>query len=89
MKIELIEGWNKWHKLWSVRLNTLGAAIGAWFLASPEAVLYVWASMPDELKAVLPAEVIKFVPIYLLAAGTLARVVKQNKLKKDIVNDAS
>lgn len=80
MKIELIEGWRKWYKLWSVRLVILGTTLTGWFLASPDAFLNVWLMLPPELKAVLPPDVIKYVPIFILASGTLSRLVKQKKL---------
>lgn len=80
MKIELIENWRKWYKLWSVRLVALGTVLAGWFIASPDAFLQVWMMLPQDLKDTLPPEVVKYIPIAILTAGTLARVVKQNKL---------
>lgn len=82
MKIELIEGWRKWYKLWSVRLVAIGTVLAGWFLAAPDAAIQIWLMLPDDMKAHLPPDVVKYIPIVILGAGTLARVVKQNKLQK-------
>lgn len=89
MKIELIEGWRKWYKLWSVRLTVLGTLIVGWFLASPDAFLQVWLMLPQDLKDTLPPSVVKFIPIAILVAGTLARVVKQKKLPQVNTDDSA
>lgn len=80
MKFQLIENWRVWYKLWSVRLTAIGTVLAGWFMASPDAFLNVWLMLPQELKDVLPPDVVKFIPIFLLVVGTFARVVKQNKL---------
>lgn len=82
MKIELIDGWRNWYKLWSVRLMAIGTLIAGWFLNAPDAVIQIWLMLPEDLKAAIPPEYVKWIPIIILGSGTLARVVKQNKLQK-------
>lgn len=87
MKFQLIEHWRVWYKLWSVRLTAIGTVLAGWFMASPDAFLNVWLMLPQELKDVLPPDVVKFIPIFILVAGTFARVVKQNKLPQVNADD--
>ena len=89
MKLELIEGWRKWYKLWSVRLMALGTILTGWFLAAPDAAIQLWLMLPDDLKALLPPDVVKYIPIFILIAGTFARVIKQNKLQKVDTNESA
>jgi hypothetical protein len=80
--MRLIEGWQKAHKFWSVRLGVIGTALTALFLAAPEAALHAWAVMPEDVKSMLPPEVIKFMGIFILGSSFVARIVKQPKLEK-------
>ncbi len=80
--MRLIEGWQKAHKFWSVRLGVIGTALTALFLAAPEAALHAWALMPEDVKAMLPPEIIKFMGIFILGSSFVARIVKQPKLEK-------
>ena len=79
--MQLIEDWKKAYKFWSVRLGLLGTVIVSFFLAAPEAALYAWAALPQELKSVLPADVIKYSGVVILALSFFARVVKQRSLE--------
>lgn len=88
-KLELIEGWHKWYRLWSIRLGLVGTAITAWFLAAPDAALSVWAIMPEDVKAVFPPDFVKYFGVGLLVLGTFARMVKQNKLREEVKPNAS
>jgi hypothetical protein len=76
----LIEGWKKAHKFWSVRLGVIGTAITAVFLAAPEAALHAWALMPEDVKTLLPPDVIKFLGVFILGSSFIARIVKQPKI---------
>lgn len=89
MKLELIEGWEKFYKLWSVRLMAVGTVLAGWFLAAPDAAIQVWLMLPDDMRNALPPDVVKYIPIVILSMGTFARVVKQNKLAKAPENDTS
>lgn len=82
-KVELIEDWRKAHKLWSVRLSAAGAALLSAFFAFPDAMVHVWNMIPVELKAYIPAEYAKWIPVALIVSGVLARIVKQKGLRND------
>lgn len=87
-KLELIEGWRKWYRLWSIRLGLLGTAITAVFLAIPDAALQVWAILPGDIKETLPPEFVKYFGLFLMAAGSFARIIKQNKLREEVKPNA-
>lgn len=88
-RLELVDNWKKWHKFWSVRLGLIGTAITAFFLAAPDAAIQVWAVMPDDIKATLPPEFVKYFGVFLMAAGSFARIVKQNKLHEEVKPNAT
>lgn len=69
-----------WWRLWSLRLQALGLAIQTAFLAWGELPLQIWAMMPHEVKAHLPAKFVFVIPALFFAAAAFARVVKQDKL---------
>lgn len=78
--MKLIDNWQKAWKFWSLRLGIIGTAITSVFLASPDAALYAWAILPDDLKSTLHPDLIRFVGVFVLIASFGARVVKQPKI---------
>lgn len=75
--------WREWWKLWSLRLGALGSALSAWLIASPEAALYVWNLMPNDLKSALPAQYVPLIGVFVFVMSMFARLVKQDKVNKN------
>lgn len=80
--MQLIRDWRKAWKFWSIRLGLIGTALTSIFLASPEAALYAWALLPEDIKTHMPPEVVKYMGIAILAGSFVARIIKQPKLEK-------
>lgn len=75
--MRLIDDWQRAWRWWSVRLNVAGTTLLAWFLAFPDVAREIWLVIPDELKALLPTRVAYFIPLIILFAANVARIVKQ------------
>jgi hypothetical protein len=88
-KIHLIEDWRNFHKFWSVRLSLIGSALLAAFFAYPEAMLHVWNAIPPDMKAYIPAKFAPFIPVSIIVAGVLARIIKQKGLSNDNRDESS
>lgn len=73
--MKLIENWRAATRLWSVRVNALGAAVMAFALAAPGAVAQAWAVLPAEMRALVPHP--EWIAMFLFAAGIIARVIHQ------------
>lgn len=71
-----------WWRLWSVRLNLIGATLLSAFMVWPDLLLSLWNSLPDELKLFLPSRLLLLLPLLFFAGATIARIVKQEKLGK-------
>lgn len=82
-KVELIEEWRVWWRLWSVRLSLIGSALLSAFFAFPDAMVQAWNMIPGELKAYIPAEYAKWIPVVIIVTGVFARIVKQKGLRND------
>jgi hypothetical protein len=89
MKLELIEDWHLFTKFWSVRLAALGSLLTSLFLLWPDSALYIWASMPEEAKAMIPEKAVQFVAVFITAMSMFARVVKQKSLKAENGTEAN
>lgn len=76
----LISNWKDWWRLWSIRLSVLGTAVLIFFEGFPDVAFSVWASIPDDLKSVLPVEFAKYLGYGLIAASWVARTIRQFKL---------
>ena len=74
----MIDNWRKAWRFWSLRLQAAGLAV----LAFPDLLVESWLFLPAELKAMLPAEYASIVGISLIAAGMIARLIKQRKLNE-------
>jgi hypothetical protein len=76
----LISNWKDWWRMWSIRLSVLGTAVLIFFEGFPDVAFSVWASIPDDLKSVLPVEFAKYLGYGLIAASWVARTIRQFKL---------
>lgn len=79
--MKLIPDWRKSWKFWSIRLGVIGTVLTSIFLAAPDAALYAWALLPEDVKAHIHPAVIKFMGTGILALSFIARVVQQPKIK--------
>lgn len=70
--MKLINEWRRAYRMLSVQAMALALAIQG-----------AWPSIPDDLKAQLPAEAVHWVSIALLVAGILGRLVKQESVNPD------
>lgn len=67
----LIDDWRLAWRFWSVRLIAIATFASAW----PEAFLYLYALVPDDLQFLLPARTTVVVTCLVLAF--VARILKQ------------
>jgi len=68
--VKLVDNWNKLHKTFSVQAMALAGAIQA-----------VWPTIPDDMKAALPHNVVHWVSLALLGAGIFGRMIDQGVAK--------
>lgn len=64
--MKLVDNWRRMHRTFSVQAMALAAAIQG-----------AWPTVPDDLKAVLPHNLVHWVSITLLVAGIAGRLVDQ------------
>jgi Ca2+/Na+ antiporter len=69
-------------RYWSLKLDALGTAFVAWFIASPESAIAAWAMLPEDLKNTLPPQIVGYFGIGLFAASLISRFIKQPGLKR-------
>lgn len=85
--MQLIPDWRQSWKFWSIRFGILGTCVASIFLAAPDAALYAWALLPDDIKSHLPPAFIKFSGVGILVLSFIARLVRQPKLEVDNGSD--
>jgi hypothetical protein len=66
---KLIDNWRRAHRMISVQLMTLTAALQA-----------VWPSIPQDLKDALPHGLVHWVSIVLLGAAVFGRLLDQGSV---------
>ena len=71
-QVKAIANASKWHKMWSVRLAILSAALGALELSLP-----LWQEN-------MPSNVFAMLSTITAAAAAVARVIKQEALSNDV-----
>lgn len=79
--MNLIPNWKQSWKFWSVRFGILGTILTSIALAAPEAVLYAWAALPEDIKSHMPPAVIKWMGIGIMTLSVISRLIKQPKLE--------
>lgn len=78
--MQLVSNWRDFWRMWSVRLQLLAATLLGLMETFPDAVLSAWAILPPEVRAVVPPELVRYAGFACLAAGIVARLVKQPEL---------
>lgn len=78
--MKLIDEWRHWWKLWSVRLSAIALVLQSLLLALPDAAVQAWTALPADLKAMLPPQLVSWLPVALIAAGIVARLIRQERL---------
>lgn len=67
--MRLVENWHRLHRAFSVQAMALAAAVQG-----------AWPSIPADLKAALPPNLVHWVSITLLVAGIVGRMVDQGSI---------
>lgn len=75
--MKLIENWRQAWRLWSVRVNALGAMLLGWVLLWPESILALWSLVTPEARDLLPRWLSVGAPLVLFLLALGARLVKQ------------
>lgn len=78
--MKLIDNVEHWWKLWSLRLAAVGTAVTSYLVMFPDQAIAVWAMMPDDLKALLPAKFAPMIGVAIFASSMIARVIKQKNV---------
>lgn len=76
-KLSLIENWKLWWRFWSIRFGILGAFV----LSFPETVIHTWATLPDQIRDIIPEQYIPHIGTGLLVLSFVSRIIKQEKLR--------
>jgi len=81
-KITFIEDAKNWWRMWSIQLGIIGASITSAFVAFPDAALYTWNMIPQDIKALLPAQYMPIVGVAISVTALIARLIVQKKLSE-------
>lgn len=80
--MQLIPQWRQAWRMTSVNLPAIGLAILALLEVIPDAVLSVYATLPADIRATLPEEVIRYAGYAIIAIGAASRIVRQRSLDR-------
>lgn len=83
LRARLIADWRRGWRFWSVRLEALALASGAWLLGAPDLATQLWLALPPETRAVLPHGIGRWLPFALGLLALAARFIKQKGLRDD------
>ncbi len=81
-RLALADDWKQVGKRWSTWLIGLGGLIEAFLDAFPQAMLYVWNLMPDDLKNTLPPGFAHYIAIGIILFAVPAKMIKQRQLSR-------
>lgn len=77
--MKLVDDWRRAWRWWSVQLGAIGNALLIVLLSMPDLAREAWVELPPELRAMLPERVAYWVPVALLLASMIARVIQQGE----------
>lgn len=73
----MVDDVRDWWRWWSVRLLALALAFQTLQLASPDALVAFWQSVPPSLRSMLPPWLDDLITVVLMLAALVARHWKQ------------
>lgn len=80
--MKLVDDWKDWPKWVSTWCEAAAAAFFTAVLIAPEVIMQVWAVLPADIRAAIPADWLKWGGIVLIAIGSLAKIVEQPRLRE-------
>lgn len=80
--MHLVKDWKDWPKWFSTWFEAAAAAFFSALLIAPEIFIHAWLMLPDDIRAAIPADWIKWTGVILIVAGSVAKIVDQPKLDK-------
>lgn len=81
--MKLKDDWRTWPKRWSTWCELAAAGFFSYLAAVPDAVVHIWLFLPDDVRATIDPEYIKWAGIALIAIGSFCKLVEQKKLHGD------
>lgn len=79
-----VREWKKSWRLWSVQLGILGTAITSVLIAIPEAAIYVWETLPQGVRMLIPENMTPLIGVLIFVLSLVSRLIKQKKLIADL-----
>lgn len=79
-KLQLVAHARLLIKAWSVWLASIGTVAGATVASFPEASMNAWNSLPEDVKSLLPHNLLSFFGPFLVAMAVIAQFIRQKKL---------
>ena len=80
----IVSTWRFLWRKWSLRLNTIGLTILSYAYIDPVTTLYIWSMMPQDVRDVLPQDMLMHLGFALVALSILSQFVRQPKLEAKI-----
>jgi hypothetical protein len=77
LRTRLIDDVHGAWRLWSVRLGLSAITLESILLAAPDALLHAFNALPPAMQALLPEGLVRALPLILMIAATIARLIKQ------------
>lgn len=78
-------------KAWSVRLSALGVTLQLLTVQWSDSILHAWMSLPPDIKGYIPADLLRYISIFLMCLAPLAQFIRQDKLhpQKQEIDDGT
>ncbi len=80
--MKFVEDWKDWPRWWSTYFELAAASFFSYLAAAPDAVIRIWLSLPEDIRAAIDPEYIQWAGIALIASGSFCKIVEQQKLKR-------
>lgn len=80
---KLVDDAHKFFKFWSVKLQLAAIAVTTYATIATDQLNQLWQTMPDDVKALIPAKYLPLISAGLMVASLMARITKQAKLNQD------
>lgn len=67
-------------KTWSVRLSALGVTMQLFTVQFSDSIMHAWLMLPPDIKGYIPADILKYISIFLMCLAPVAQYIRQDKL---------
>lgn len=78
--MKLVDDWKTWPRRWSTWCELAAVSFFSYVAYAPDAVVQMWLILPEDVRATVDPDYIKWAGIAMIVIGSGVKIIEQKKL---------